>query len=105
MVSVFFAGQYDHLLGPPQSQLNSTSNDAMEVDHSLGPSPSLDNHRSKRRGHYPIPDNILRTSRNAINLSEKWMRWLDEGRFAIRERGGQVSRGLLLARGQGSPIG
>lgn len=102
MVSVFFAGQYDHLLEPPpqspsQSQLNTSNSAAMEVDHSLGSDPSQDNRRSKRRGHYPISENILRSSRNSINMSEKWMRWFDEGRFTIRERGGQVSQAAIFS--------
>jgi hypothetical protein len=97
MVSVFFACQFDTLLKP----ITSSSAD-MDVDmeerglgnHSAG---MASRSGGSRKGHYPQPGNILRSPRNAINLSEQWMRWFDEGRFVILERGGNVSITLYVA--------
>ncbi|PVF92568.1 hypothetical protein CPB86DRAFT_801901 [Serendipita vermifera] len=88
MVSVFFACQFDALL---QSTAPSTSSSAaMDVDveeRELG-NYSAGKGSTRRTGHHPLPANLLRSPRNAINLNEQWMRWFDEGRFVILERGG-----------------
>jgi hypothetical protein len=89
MVSVFFSGQYDHLLDShPSSSASGISHQDASVDHSSAPPTRRP--RTSVQGHYPRPENILRSSLNAINLSEKWLRWFDEGRFVLREWGGQV---------------
>ena len=96
LVSVYFEKKYDALL-------DSTSPkhpDSMDVDNAAdtgfppfhGPLSTT----SKRKGHYyAAPTNVLQTSRNAILMSEKWMRWFDEGRFILHESGGQVSSDQL----------
>jgi len=98
MASVFFCGQYDQLLEPPTPNPSSSSTSwqdvpSVGVDHSAGPPARKP--RAGTQGHYPAPENILRSSRNAINLSEKWLRWFDEGRFVLREWGGQVRSELF----------
>lgn len=93
MASVVFSGQYDDLLEPlpAASATPSSKMMDMDVDHSNAPPqpPRRARAATHGQGHYPRPENILRTTRNAINLSEKWLRWFDEGRFVIREWGGQ----------------
>ena len=107
MVSVVFAGQYDDLLAPPSSSPSPSSSSSsssssslgsayaepeqMEMDHSAAP---VQRRRTHQARHSRV-ENILRSPRNALNLSEKWLRWFDEGRFVIREWGGQVC-GVLL---------
>ncbi|CAG7848944.1 SubName: Full=Uncharacterized protein {ECO:0000313/EMBL:CCA71967.1} [Serendipita indica DSM 11827] len=90
LVSVYFEKKYDALL---DSKLSSSS-EPLDVDKEFemgfapyhGPSTTP----SKRRGHYyATSTNVLQTSRNAVLMSEKWMRWFDEGRFVLRESGGQ----------------
>ncbi|KAG8812573.1 hypothetical protein FRC17_001971 [Serendipita sp. 399] len=92
LATVFFAGKYDSLLESAGDTEPSTFA-RRGSGSSSGTQPrrkSLSSHLgSSRRGHYPMPGNILRSSRNVINLSEKWMKWLDEGRFVLRERYGQ----------------
>ncbi|KAG8783607.1 hypothetical protein FRC15_004855 [Serendipita sp. 397] len=95
LATVFFAGKYDSLLESAADYSESSTNTRRGSGASIiqtrrkssgsYASPSA----PSRRGHYPIPANLLRSSRNVINLSEKWMRWFDEGRFVLRERYGQ----------------
>jgi hypothetical protein len=46
--------------------------------------------RTSAEGHYSRPENILQSSLNTINLSDKWLHWFDEGRFVVRGWGDQV---------------